>query len=227
MKALLLAPALLLALPAAAQSDREPYRAAGTEPFWSLTIDDSTIQYHPASGQRISVTKPRPIVGINGELYQTQRITVDITHAQCSDGMSDRVYADTVRLRIGRWTYSGCGGRIIEDGAPNGLAGSWRIQALNGRPVRLARPATLTFTGDRVSGRICNGFGGSYRFERGTLTTRAIVGTKMACMGGRTELESALLAVLSTPLKVSRGNRADTLVLSNARSSVALRRASQ
>lgn len=133
MKALLLAPALLLGLPAAAQPNREPYRALGTEPFWSLTIDKVTIRYEPADGRRITVAKPRPIVGINGELYRTPRITVDITHTRCSDGMSDRVYADTVQLRIGRWTYQGCGGRIISDDGSTAPTG-------NGHAARPKRP---------------------------------------------------------------------------------------
>lgn len=224
MKAFMLAPALLFALPTAAQSDRAPYRALGTEPFWSLTIDGRTIRYEPASGRPISVAKPRPIVGINGELYRTQRITVDITHTRCSDGMSDRVYADTVRVRIGRQALDGCGGQIVSDGETNALTGTWRIDALNGRPLRLERPATVTFAGNRMSGKICNGFGGTYRFERGTLTTRDIIGTQMACMDGRTHVETALLAALSRPLKVSSGSRVDTLVLSDGRSRVTLRR---
>lgn len=224
MKALLLVPTLLLALPATAQSDRDPYRALGTEPFWSLTIDGRSIRYEPAGGRPISVARPRPIVGINGELYRTQRMTVDITHTRCSDGMSDRIYADTVRVRIGRQALNGCGGRIVSDGEATALTGTWRIAALNGRPVRLERPATVTFAGNRVSGRICNGFGGTYRFERGTLTTREIVGTKMACMDGRTRVETALFAALRKPLKVSSGSRADTLVLSDGRSTISLRR---
>lgn len=225
MKALFLAPALLIAVPAAAQSDRAAYRALGTEPFWSLTIDATTLRYEPAGGRPITVARPRPIIGINGELYRTPRMTVDITHTRCSDGMSDRVYADTVRVRIGRQERNGCGGRIVSDGAANALTGTWQVDALNGRPVRLDRPATLTFAGNRLSGRVCNGFGGTYRFARGTLTTSEIIGTQMACMDGRTQVETTLVATLRTPLKVSSGSRADTLVLSNGRSSVTLRRA--
>lgn len=224
MKALLLVPALLLAAPATVQSDHGPYRALGTEPFWSLQIDGRTMRYEPAVGRPVIVAKPRPIVGINGELYRTRRMIVDITHTRCSDGMSDRIYADTVRVRIGRQQLNGCGGRIVSDGEANALIGTWRIDALNGRPVRLDRPATLTFAGNRLSGKVCNGFGGTYRFARGTLRASEIIGTKMVCMNGRTELETAMFAALRKPLKVSSGGRADTLVLSDGRSSVTLRR---
>ena len=215
---------LLLALPAAAQSDTTPYRALGTEPFWSLRIDGRTIRYEPADGRPVSVPRPRPIIGINGDLYRTPQLSVDITHVRCSDGMSDRTYADTVRVTVGRRQLKGCGGEIISEAPSTPLTGSWRIDLLDGRPVRLDRPALLTFTGDRVSGKICNGFGGTYRFTRGTLTTRDVIGTQMACMDGRTQVENALFAALRKPLKVSQGSRRDTLVLSNGRTSMTLRR---
>lgn len=219
----LLATALLLALPAEAQSDAEPYRALGTEPFWSLSIDGGTIRYQPAQGRTVTVAKPRPIVGINGALYRTRALTVDITHARCSDGMSDRRYADTVRLRTGGKTLSGCGGAIV-GGGHDPLTGIWRIDGVDGHPVRLRQVPTLTFAGDRVSGRICNNFNGAYLVARGTLTTREIIGTQMACIGGATEVETAVVAALRRPLKVHRGGRGDTAVLSDGRSTLTLRR---
>lgn len=224
MKALILAPALLLALPVAAPTDAQPYRAVGTEPFWSLTIDGSTIRYEAIGGRVVTVARPRPIVGINGELYRTPRMTVDITHVRCNDGLSDRRYADTVRVQIGRESVSGCGGAIVGGSASTPLIGTWRIDMVDGRPVRLQQPATLRFDSDRVSGQICNGFGGAYRFVRGTLTTREIIGTQMACLDGRTQLETRVFAALRQPLKVHRGSRADTLVLANGRTSLTLRR---
>ena len=38
------------------------------------------------------------IIGFAGEIYQTPRINVNIVHAQCSDGMSDRTYPDKVQV---------------------------------------------------------------------------------------------------------------------------------
>ncbi|MES2338613.1 MAG: META domain-containing protein [Pseudomonadota bacterium] len=226
----LLAPVLLLSHPAAAQPRSDSYRAIGTEPFWSLTIDQRAITYRPMEGRPTTVAKPRPIVGINGELYRARGLTVDITHVRCSDGMSDRVYADTVKLTIGRRTLSGCGGDILTTGTLGGTSGEaviantrWQITAIDGRPVRIDRPATVDFTSDRIQGRICNNFTGNYRFARGTLTSDRIIATRMACPGGASAVEAAFFRALETPLKVHRGNR-DTLVLSNARSSVTLRR---
>ncbi|WP_326524115.1 META domain-containing protein [Sphingomonas sp.] len=232
MKALLLlAPLAILATPAAAQSRAEPYRALGTEPFWSLTIDRATITYKPMQGRATTVARPRPITGINGELYRARGMTVDITHTRCSDGMSDRTYADTVKVTIGRRTMSGCGGRVLSErpgnpGNPDGgmLSNSnWRISAIDGRPVRLERPATVGFTRDRIQGKICNGYGGGYRFHRGTLTTGQVISTQMYCAGGASDVENAFFRILRQPVKVSQGNR-DTLVLTGGRSTVTLRR---
>ena len=38
---------------------------------------------------------------------------MNIVHRQCSDGMSDRTYPDTVHVRVdGRQRYRGCGAPI-------------------------------------------------------------------------------------------------------------------
>ena len=99
---------MLAALPASAQLGSQPYRALGTEPFWSLTIDGRTIRYEPAEGRAVTVARPRPIVGFNGERYVTRGLTVDITPLECSDGMSDRTYPFTVTLEIGEDQRNGC-----------------------------------------------------------------------------------------------------------------------
>lgn len=225
MKTPLLIVALTAALPATAQV-RAPYKAVGTEPFWSLSIDRNTISYRPMEGRVVTAPKPRPIIGRNGETYRARGMTVAITHRQCSDGMSDRTYADTVQVQIGRRTLKGCGGAVIADQPQGGsvLANTrWRIDLVDGRPVRLERPATVNFTRDRIEGKICNGFGGQYRYVRGTLTTRQVASTQMACGGSLGATETAFHRLIQQPVKVSQGNR-DTLVLTSGRSSVTLRR---
>ena len=51
------------------------------------------------------------ILGFAGEIYQTPRINVNIVHAQCSDGMSDRTYPDKVQVTVDGRRFNGCGGR--------------------------------------------------------------------------------------------------------------------
>jgi uncharacterized membrane protein len=87
-----------------------PYHGAGTEPFWSLTIDERNLAFELAGEQPIVQRRPKAIVGIAGEIYQTPRIDVNIVHGQCSDGMSDRVYPDKLQVTVDGERFNGCGG---------------------------------------------------------------------------------------------------------------------
>lgn len=107
-------------------SGETTYRAIGTEPFWDLEIGRDLIFTDRGNNISVSQPAPRPINGVAGETYQTSRLEVNIVHRQCSDGMSDRSYPDTVDVRVdGRQRYRGCGAPIAyfnqvgEDGQPN------------------------------------------------------------------------------------------------------------
>ena len=86
------------------------YHAVGTEPFWSLSIDQRTISFTLAGSQPVQQPKPQVIIGFAGEIYRTQRIDVNIVHGSCSDGMSDRIYPDKVQVRVDEHNFTGCGG---------------------------------------------------------------------------------------------------------------------
>ena len=87
-----------------------PYHALGTEPFWNLLIDEHDITFVEPEQQPIKQRTPTVIIGFAGEIYQTPRINVNIVHAQCSDGMSDRVYPDKVQVTVDGRQFNGCGG---------------------------------------------------------------------------------------------------------------------
>lgn len=87
-----------------------PYHAVGTEPFWNLLIDPINITFTQPDAQPILQRTPSSIIGVAGEIYQTQRINVNIVHARCSDGMSDRSYPDTVQVTVDGREFKGCGG---------------------------------------------------------------------------------------------------------------------
>jgi heat shock protein HslJ len=89
------------------------YRAIGTEPFWDLEIGRELIFTDRGNNVSVSDPTPTPVNGVAGETYRTQRLEVNIVHRQCSDGMSDRSYPDTVDVRVdGRQRYRGCGAPI-------------------------------------------------------------------------------------------------------------------
>jgi uncharacterized membrane protein len=87
-----------------------PYHAVGTEPFWNLLIDERDVTFTQPDVQPIRQPRPQAIVAIAGEIYQTPRINVNIVHARCSNGMSDRVYPDKVQVTVDGKRFNGCGG---------------------------------------------------------------------------------------------------------------------
>jgi uncharacterized membrane protein len=87
-----------------------PYHAVGTEPFWNLLIDEHDLTFVLAGQRPTEQPTPKVIVGIAGEIYRTPRIDVNIVHATCSDGMSDRTYPDKVQVTVDGKRFNGCGG---------------------------------------------------------------------------------------------------------------------
>jgi len=106
--------ALLLAgcatLPA---GERETYRALGTEPFWSITIANGRMTYSTPDGG-FSVAAPRGQELGDGRLWETRRIRLQASNGECSDGMSDRTYSQTVRAVVDGRALEGCGGDYTE-----------------------------------------------------------------------------------------------------------------
>lgn len=102
----------LVAGPAAAEQT-DGYRAIGTEPFWSLTIGRDVMRLKELDRRPVAVRTPAARPSFDGLRYVTRRMAVDVTRAPCSDGMSDRVYPDTVTVTVGRRTLRGCGGLAL------------------------------------------------------------------------------------------------------------------
>jgi heat shock protein HslJ/uncharacterized membrane protein len=93
------------------------YHASGTEPFWDISIGREMIFNDRGTGLSISQTTPQVITGVAGEIYRTQRLEVNIVHARCNDGMSDRSYPDTVQVYADGKLYKGCGAGAVDAAA--------------------------------------------------------------------------------------------------------------
>jgi uncharacterized membrane protein len=199
-----------------------PYRALGTEPFWSVTIADGRMAYDSPGNDGFSVAAPAPRATRNGRRYETRRLTLDITHVRCGDGMSDRTYPDTVMAIVDGRTLHGCGGAAL---APATLAGTnWRIVRIDGDAVS-GDAYVLRFEGERLNGRAgCNSFGGPYRIEGDTLTAGPLMATMMACPGARMTHERNAMHVLEGPARIAHPD-GDTMVLSGGGGEIRLRRA--
>jgi uncharacterized membrane protein len=177
------------------------YRAVGTEPFWDLTIDRAQMIFTDR-GNNFRVVQPTPpvIVGVAGEIYQTPRLRVNIVHAPCSDGMSDRSFPDRVQVDVDGRRFDGCGG---EPNMPATLAGTrWRVVAVNGRPTPAAGEFWMTFEAARFGAKFgCNGMGADYRQDGDTIVPGPVMGTKMACPDMSYETDAGI--TLSQPLRMS------------------------
>ena len=185
--------------PGEAAAPSAAYMALGTEPGWTLEITPETLNYAGDYGETIvRVANPGARPAVNGERYVTARLTVDVTHAECNDGMSDRRYRDTVTVTADGKTVKGCGGPILP---PAELAGThWSFVSIDGAPVAADRPAELMFDADRMSGSAgCNRFGGGYAIRDGLLVAGPMMATLMACPGPEMEQERVFFELLKAP----------------------------
>lgn len=200
----------------------QPYRALGTEPFWSLDIGAREMVFNEANANGVVIVQPtpRPIIGFAGEIYQTPRINVNIVHARCSDGMSDRVYPDKVQVTVDGRRFEGCGGGAV---VPTSLAGTnWRVASVGGFPTPPGEGYFVNFEADRLSARFgCNRMGGPYRYDGRALTAGALMATKMACADMR--FENTAGRILAAPATASWSG-GDRLTLSNGAGSIVLER---
>lgn len=166
-----------------AAGDDESYRARGTEPFWSVTIGGGRMVYEGLDQPRVDVPAPAPRSFGNGTRYESAAFTVDISPGPCSDGMSDFVYPDSVRVAFegAEPPLMGCGGEPLP---PATLADTnWSIVAIGGEAVS-GELYHLSFSGGRISGRAgCNRFSGGYRQSGEALTIDGLAMTRMACPG--------------------------------------------
>ena len=203
--------ALTACVPAAETPPQTPgdtpaaaYMALGTEPGWTLEITPSRLNYDGDYGEtKIMVPNPGAKPSAGGKRYITDRLTVDVAPGECSDGMSDRRYADTVTVVADGKTVKGCGGRILPPAA--GIAGThWTFVSIGGVPVVADRPTVLQFNGDLLTGSAgCNRFSGRYAVDGTTLKAGPLIATEMACPGAGMTQEAAFFKLMAAPVSLS------------------------
>lgn len=208
-----LAPALMLAGCVAAQNGgaAQPpadspaaYRAVGQEPGWLATVADGRMTLLLDYGERrIVIDDLEMRTSFNGHRYtgtsSAGAVALDATHTLCKDGMSGMNYPDTVLLSVGDDDYRGCGGDPAEL-----LAGDWRVIEIGGESAGAG--ATLSFDGERVSGRaVCNSFNGRYSVGGEGMSVGALAATKMACPPPSMAQETAFLGILGDAARFDIG----------------------
>lgn len=87
------------------------FRAVGQEPGWIVRIYEDEIVYEADYGERtVRARTPEPEETEDGRRYITNRLTVEIVDASCSDAMSGAGYSARVTITEGERSVSGCGG---------------------------------------------------------------------------------------------------------------------
>ncbi|MBL0969177.1 MAG: hypothetical protein IBJ02_08700 [Brevundimonas sp.] len=91
----------------------EPVRLLGTEPFWGITLSGNELVYSGVDRPEQRAHLPAPTLQGTVATYETTTangspISIMLAATECSDGMSDRTYPLTARVKIGAEELSGC-----------------------------------------------------------------------------------------------------------------------
>lgn len=89
------------------------FRAFGTEPFWNVNVEDSTLTYStPEDQQGVVMQGTRRALANGVEItgsHDGKAFTLTVSAGNCSDGMSDNQYTMVSTFRFGDVEYKGCG----------------------------------------------------------------------------------------------------------------------
>lgn len=91
----------------------ESFEAFGTEPFWNVSVDGSTLYYTQPDQPDRTLTATRsgsadePVY--KGTSENTE-FTLTVTDGECGDGMSDNTFTHKATFRYGEIVLSGCAG---------------------------------------------------------------------------------------------------------------------
>ncbi|RZJ05539.1 MAG: hypothetical protein EON89_03490 [Brevundimonas sp.] len=95
---------------------KQPLRALGTEPFWSVELTGSEMIFSSPEEAGLRAPQPAPVmqgtIAIYESAVQSQEFKVTLTATECSDGMSDRTYPLTAIVKLGDRTLTGCAATV-------------------------------------------------------------------------------------------------------------------
>ncbi|MCY7281737.1 MAG: META domain-containing protein [Sphingomonas bacterium] len=211
--------------PTPSAGEQGNYRAIGTEPFWDLAIGRNLV--FTDRGNNVEVVQPTPPAqtGIAGDTYTTRRIRLNIVHARCSDGMSDRTYPDTVQVTVDGRLYRGCGAsaaffvEVDERGNPQLVSAQpgpvttlertrWRVTRINGRPVPRQGDYHIDFDSGRIAAKFgCNAISGPYSQTGTTLDAGTLASTRMACPNMAVETQASAILDQVMTIDITARNR--------------------
>ena len=198
LRAALTATVLLCASPGIGQV----YRAIGSEPIWSVTIDRSHIRFRNIAFRIETYRTPARRPTRHGFAYVIRRYRFEITRGPCDEVENGRDYADNFRivdLRDGH-VYLGCGGPVL---LPPRLAYTgWQVRAVGGARVRGVDAPVLEFSDGTLEIRSgCWSLTGPFGERGRTLRPGTIVARQReGCTGPRMPHEAELMRLFGRPV---------------------------
>jgi uncharacterized membrane protein len=117
-----------LALLAAQSPAPETYRAIGAGPLWQAAVGNNYMSFETTGVPATNVEAPARQDNAQGFSWRTSELTINVTHGDCTDALTGRVYADRVTVESGGRRYEGCGG------APRGWTRPEPYWAAGGEP---------------------------------------------------------------------------------------------
>ncbi len=91
----------------------QPVRALGTEPFWSVEITPQQLIYSGVDRPEQEIVNPGAKVSGSTAVIEAKdavgaSFVITLKAAECSDGMSDRIYPLEAEVKVGAETLKGC-----------------------------------------------------------------------------------------------------------------------
>jgi heat shock protein HslJ/uncharacterized membrane protein len=202
------------------QAPGEPFRAAGTDSAWTLTIEAGRIHFVPADGEPVSVAAPRRQDDEIGWSYAAPKLSVYAFDGGCDMPATGERYRHKVGVVVGKREYEGCGGEKLPDGSLWGT--SWMITDIAGTEVRgpsfsidfHPHSSFIAYTG-------CKRVGGDWQQEGDKLIMTPTGHTVGSCRDPVVGCERRLLQILTKPMTVGYRDRR-TAVLTGAAGSITL-----
>lgn len=176
----------------------QPYRARGTEPFWSLTIVGGMVELIPNIGQMPLRAKLPPAALVGADFVfdmSAQGMVLRLSDVICHDLMSGTPFPQTVSVTTQDRVLEGCGGESMDL-----LAGvEWIVEQISGSSLVDGSLVTLEFDAvtRRLAGRSgCNRYNAAFELSGEGLSIGPAGATRMACVPDLMEQEGLFLADL-------------------------------
>lgn len=177
----------------------QPYRARGTEPFWSLTIAGGQVELIPNIGMT-PLRAPLPLASLDGADVvfdiPSAGMVLRLSDTICHDLMAGTPYPQAVTVTWKEGELQGCGGESIDLLADV----AWVVEDLDNAGIVDSANVTLEFdaAAQQLAGRAgCNRYNAAFDLSGEGLSIGPTAATRMACAPAVMEQEQRFFALLS------------------------------